>query len=157
VTDIPRHPFVPYRALAEGFAEKHVPGYGRRPFLGAMALWRKVFGIDEAETQIWQDIQEDRDGFYHSDWIFRSLFYPQVVASFLCEVAVENGPKRAAQALHTAMEFYLRARDDKLEPEFIGGYPQDMERYKYFFSRPTISTFANGLIRHTVTLKKASD
>lgn len=147
------HPYLPFRELSQSFARKNIRSRLKIfLFLKAVAVWRWVYSIDRAERAIKRDMDQGRDGFWHDTWIFKSLFYPEISASFILEPDGEADPiRKAAQAVHGALLFRSQLLNKRVTPEYESGRPQDMGRYRYLFSRITISSLQQNKMRHVVT------
>jgi hypothetical protein len=163
VEQLPQHQYQPFQSLCLQFGERYVPQSFRWLYNGLIKLWCSVFGVSEVEEIISSDFAAGRDGFWHQDWIWDQLFYPEISAALVGDVAPHDCLKRSASVIEGALQFYQKARTNSLPLEVVSGYPQDMERYNHLFSRLTIATLkrsATGRItglRHRITDTADSD
>lgn len=145
---LPRHPYESFETLTDRIADRHVSAPARGVFRTTMRIWRKVFGVDVAERAVAQDMAAGRDGLWHDEWIHDEMFYPEISATLLGAVEPGDPIRRAAALIHAAARFMQRARAGQLEVEVHAGRPQDMRRYRHFFSRICRARVVGKGLRH---------
>ncbi|MEM9461153.1 MAG: choline/carnitine O-acyltransferase [Myxococcota bacterium] len=145
---LPRHPYESFETLTDRIADRYVSAPARGVFRATMRIWRKVFGVEVAERAVAQDMAAGRDGFWHDEWIHDEMFYPEISATLLGEVESGDPIRRAATLIHAAVRFMQRARAGQLGVEVHAGRPQDMRRYRHFFSRICRARVVGKGLRH---------
>jgi hypothetical protein len=156
---VPSHPFRTFADISRAFSEKHVEsGLRRRLLLAALGLWRRAFGIDGHTVSIRGEIGRGGDGYRLEYLTFKSIFYPEVAASFIMAEDGETDPcRKAAQVIFGAMRYRERLARGEIAVEREANRPLDMDRYSFFFSRLTRSTLTGGRLVHKITDVPASD
>jgi hypothetical protein len=134
---LPNHPFKSFREISAALGERNIASpFARKCYSLAMEAWNRMFGIDAKLERVEEACARGEDGYGHADWTFPSMFQPEYNCSFILQPDAETRPAhKAAQLIQGALAFHSQAFAGTLAPEFEGGKPLDLSRYKNLFSR----------------------